>query len=60
MNSVYINQQMHIYKYVQPHIINLHQHVSVTSLTIIRTSYYNNTINIQYKQKKYDKTIQYA
>jgi len=47
MNSVYINQQMHIYKYVQSRIINFHQHVSVTSVTIIRKSYYNNTINIQ-------------
>jgi len=42
-----INQQMHIYKYIQSHIIILHQHVSVTPVSIIRLSYNKNTINIQ-------------
>ena len=39
-----INQQMHNYKY--SHVIILHQHVSVTSVTIIGISYNSNTINI--------------
>jgi len=39
LQIVYINQHMHIYKYVQSHIINLHQHVSVTSVTISRKSF---------------------
>ena len=29
------NQQMYIYKYVQPHIITLHQPVSVTPVTTV-------------------------
>jgi len=42
-----INQQMDVYKYVQSHIIILQQRVSVTPVTIIRTSYNNNnTIDI--------------
>jgi len=48
-----INQQMHIYKYIQSHIIILHQHVSVTPVTIIRVSYNKNTINIQIIVKTY-------
>jgi len=39
-----MNQQMHIYKYVQSHII-LQQHVSVTPVTIIRLSYNKNQIS---------------
>jgi len=42
-----INQQMHIYKCVQSHVIILNQHVSVTSLTIIRVSHNKNMTNIQ-------------
>jgi hypothetical protein len=46
-----INQQVHIYKYAQSHIIItiiiIHKHVSVTFVTIIRVSYSKNTINIQ-------------
>ena len=42
-----INQQMHIYKYVQSHTISFHQHVSVTLVTIIRVAYNKNKINIQ-------------
>jgi len=38
---------MHIYKYVQSHIISFHQHVSFTPVTIIRVSYNKNIINIQ-------------
>jgi hypothetical protein len=38
---------MHIYKYVQSHIIVLHQHVSVTAVTIVMVYYNKNTINIQ-------------
>ena len=38
---------MHIYKYVQSHIIFLNQHVSVTSVTTIRVSCNKNTIKIQ-------------
>jgi len=34
-----INQQMHIYKYIQSHIMILHQPVSVTLVTIIRVAY---------------------
>jgi len=42
-----INQQMHIYKYVQSHIVIIHQHVSTTAVTIIRMLYNKNTINIK-------------
>jgi len=38
---------MHIYKYVQSHIVNLHQHISATPVTVIRVAYNKNTINIQ-------------
>jgi len=38
---------MHIYKYVQPNSIILHQHVSVTPVTTIMWSYDKNTISIQ-------------
>ena len=41
-----LNQQMRIYKYVQSHVIVLHQHVSATSVTIIRVSCNKNKINI--------------
>jgi len=37
---------MHIYKYVQSYIIMLQQHVAITSVTIIKMSYNENTINI--------------
>jgi len=47
-----IQQQIHIYKYVQSHIVILHQYISVTPLTIIRMAYYKNTINIQIIFKK--------
>ena len=33
---------MHVYKYVQAHIIILHQHVSITPMTIIRVFYNKN------------------
>jgi len=39
---------MHIYKYVQAHII-LHQNVSVTPVTIIRVFYNKDTKDIQIK-----------
>lgn len=42
-----IKQQMHFFKYVQLHIITLHQHVSVTPLTFIRVSCNKSTIRIQ-------------
>ena len=38
---------MQIYKYVQARIIILHQHVSVTPVTIIRMFYNKNTEDIQ-------------
>jgi len=40
---------MHIHKYIQPHIIIifLHQHVSVTPVTISSVSYSKNTISMQ-------------
>jgi len=38
---------MHIYKYVQAHIIILHQHVSVSPVTIIRVFYNKNTKDMQ-------------
>jgi len=44
---------MHIYKYIQSHIIILPQHVSVTYVTIIRASSNNNTIKIQMVVQKY-------
>jgi len=34
-----INRQMHIYKYVQLHIMILHQPVSVTLMTISKEAY---------------------
>lgn len=38
-NILYVyNQQIHIYKYVQPHIIILHQHISVIPVTNTRVS----------------------
>jgi len=45
--SYVINQQMHICKYVQSHVIILKQHVSVTSLIIIIVSHNKNITNIQ-------------
>jgi hypothetical protein len=38
------NLKMCIYRYFRSHIIILQQHVSVTSVTIIKVSYYKNTI----------------
>jgi len=38
---------MHIYKYVQSPTIILHQHVAVTSWTMIRVFYKYNTDNTQ-------------
>jgi len=38
---------MCIYKYVQSHIIILHQHVLVTFVTIIIVPYNKHVINIQ-------------
>jgi hypothetical protein len=35
------------YRYVQSHIIGLHQHVMVTAVTIIRVCYNKNIIHIQ-------------
>jgi hypothetical protein len=49
INTIYsytMNQQMHIYKYVLSHIIVLHQHASVTPITIIRVSHNKNPISI--------------
>jgi len=40
---------MHIYKFVKSHIIifiTLHQHVSVTLVTINRVAYNKNTVSI--------------
>jgi len=48
-----INQPMHIYKYVQSHVIILNQHVSVTFVTIIRVFYYNIYVYIQIIVQKY-------
>jgi len=48
-----IHQQIHIYKYVQSHIVILHQYISVTALTIIRLAYYKNKINIKIIVQKY-------
>jgi len=39
------NKLMHFYTYGQSHNVILRQHVSVTSVTIIRVSYKRNTIN---------------
>jgi len=44
---------MHIYKYVQSHVIILNQHVSVTFVTIIRVFYYNIYVYIQIIVQKY-------
>jgi hypothetical protein len=41
-----INQQMHLYKYVQSHVTVLHQHVSATSMTIIRVSCNKNATDV--------------
>lgn len=43
---------MHIYKYVLLHVIILHQHISVTLVTI-RVSYKNNAIIIKIIVQKY-------
>jgi len=47
-----IHQPIHNYKYVQSHIVILHQHISVTAVTISRVAYNNNTINVQIIVKK--------
>ena len=48
-----ISQQIHIYKYVQSHIIILHQHVLFTPVTIISVvAYDKNTFSIQIIEKK--------
>jgi len=39
------SQQMHIFKYVQTHITEIHQQVSVTPVTI-RVSYNKNSISM--------------
>ena len=39
-----VSNLKHIYRYVRSHIIILQQHVSVTSVTIIKASYNKNTI----------------
>jgi len=38
---------------VQSHSIILHQHISVSPVTIIRVAYAKNTINIQISVQKY-------
>jgi hypothetical protein len=38
---------MNIFKYAQSHIIVLHQHVSVTPLTVVMEYDNKNTINVQ-------------
>jgi hypothetical protein len=43
-----ITQQIHIYKYVQPRIVVLQQHVPTTPVTFISLPYNKNTINIRY------------
>ena len=47
-----INRPMHIYEYVQSHIIILQQHVSATPVTINRVPYKKNIIKIQLVVKK--------
>ena len=45
-------QQIHLYKYAQSHIIILHRHVSLASVTtIIRLSYKENKIYTKQKCK---------
>jgi len=46
-----MNHQMHIYKYVQSHVI-LHQHVLATFMIINSVLYNNNTIGIQITVQK--------
>jgi len=38
---------MHLYKYVQSHIIIFHQLVSITPVTIIMASYKQNSMSVQ-------------
>jgi len=42
-----IQQQIHIYKYVQSHIVILHQYISVTTLATITLVHNKITINMQ-------------
>jgi hypothetical protein len=42
-----IQQQMHVYKHVPPHVIILNQQVSVILVTFITVFYNRNTIIIQ-------------
>jgi hypothetical protein len=44
---------MHIYKYVQSHIILLQEHLLLTLVTIIRVPYNKNTIKIQIVVQKF-------
>lgn len=43
---------MYICKYVQSHVSISHQRVSGTAMTVVRVSYYSNTISIQIIVKK--------
>jgi hypothetical protein len=46
------NRLTHVYTYVQSRIIILRQHISVSSLTIVRVSYKNNKINTLIRVQK--------
>jgi hypothetical protein len=50
-----INQQMHIYKYVQSHVIILHEHVLVALVTIVRVSCKKKQLICSSSTKMYDK-----
>ena len=52
-----INQEIHIYKYIQSHIVILHHHISVTLVSVIRMSYKKNTISIQITVGMYVKIL---
>jgi hypothetical protein len=42
-----VHRLVHLYKYVQSRVIILQQHVSATSVNIIKVAYNKNTINKQ-------------
>jgi hypothetical protein len=48
-HTIIINQQTHIFQYIQPHIITFHQHVAVTSAWVSCNKNTNNIAGCWYK-----------
>jgi hypothetical protein len=48
-----INQQMHIYKYVQSRVVILNEHVLVVPVTIVKVSYKKKQLICNSRTKMY-------